>query len=162
MSVLSVGQTAPLFSLTGIDGRTYALNQNGARLTLAVFFKTTCPTCMLTWPYLEKLHQTYRGAGLAVWGISQDARDLSTAYASQYGSTFPILIDSDLRVSRAFDPEFVPTSLLIGAEGEIVDSVVAFNKAGLNHLSQMIAARLGVPAAIVAPPDDGKPPFRPG
>ncbi len=162
MSVLSVGQTVASFSLTGIDGKTYSLNQNGARLTLAVFFKTTCPTCLLTWPYLEKLHQTYRGAGLAVWGISQDARDLSTAFASKYGSTFPILVDADWRVSRAFDPEFVPTLLLIGAQGEIVDSLVAFNKAGLNHLSQMIAARLGVPAAIVAPPDDGNPVFKPG
>ncbi len=162
MSVLSVGQTAAPFSLTGIDGRTYALNQNGARLTLAVFFKTTCPTCALTWPYLEKLHQAFREAGLAVWGISQDARDLSAEFASRYGSTFPVLVDSEWGVSRAFDPEFVPTLLLIGPQGEIVDSLVAFNKAGLNHLSQMIAARLGVPPVTIAPPDDGNPPFRPG
>ncbi len=162
MSVLSVGQTAAPFSLTGIDGRSYTLNQNGARITLAVFFKTSCPTCQLTWPYLEKLHRTYRGAGLAVWGISQDRRDLSAAFATKYGGTFPTLIDSDWRVSRAFDPEFVPTLLLIGNQGEIVDSLVAFNKAGLNHLSQMIAARLGVPATIIAPPDDGNPVFKPG
>ncbi len=162
MSVLSVGQTALPFSLQGIDGRTYALNLNGARLTLAVFFKTTCPTCQLIWPYLEQLHQTYQVAGLAVWGISQDARDLSAAFASKYNGTFPILIDSDWRVSYAYDPEFVPTLLLIGTQGEIVDHQVGFNKAGLNHLSQMIAARLDMPATLIAPPDDGNPVFRPG
>ena len=162
MPIISIGQSAPPFSLGGIDGKTYSLNQDGARLTLAVFFKTTCPTCMLTWPYLEKLHQTYRGAGLAVWGISQDARDLSAAFASKYGSTFPILIDSDLRVSRTYDPEFVPTLLLIDRQGQIADSVIAFDKAKLNHLSNTIAARLGVPAAMIAPADDGNPVFKPG
>ncbi len=162
MSVFTVGQAAAPFSLDGIDGRTYALNQHGARLTLAVFFKTTCPTCALAWPYFEKLHQSYRDAGLAVWGISQDARDVSSLYASKRGSTFPILIDGDWRVSRVYDPEYVPTALLIDAAGAIVDRVVAFEKSGLNRLSETIAARLGTPAVVVAPPDDGNPAFRPG
>ncbi len=159
---LSEGQSARPFSLSGIDGKSYGLNQNGARLTLAVFFKTTCPTCQLTWPYLEKLFQSYRGAGLAVWGISQDARDLSAAFASKYHSTFPILIDADWRVSRVYDPEFVPTLFLISEDGIVAETVVAFDKSKLNHLSQTIAARLGVPPVTVASPDDGAPVFRPG
>ncbi len=162
MSIISAGQTAPVFSLGGIEGKSYTLNQNGARLTLAVFFKTTCPTCRLSWPYIEKIHQTYRAAGLATWGISQDARDASSEFASKYESTFPILIDSDWRVSRTYDPDFVPTVLLIDRAGQIIDSVVSFDKAKLNHLSNEIAGRLGVPAAIIAPTDDGNPPFKLG
>jgi len=162
MSTLSVGQSAPAFSLSGIDGKVYTLKKNGARLTLAVFFKTTCPACMLAWPYLEKIHQAYRDAGLAVRGISQHDRSRSSDFASQYGSTFPILVDADWRVSKLYDPEFVPTLWLIDAEGKIADSVVAFDKAGLNRLSQTIAARLGVAAAVIAPDGDGNPPFKPG
>jgi peroxiredoxin len=162
MPILSIGQSAPPFSLSGIDGKSYALNQDGARLTLAVFFKTTCPTCKMAWPYLERLYQSYRGAGLAVWGISQHARDLSEDYASKQGGTFPILVDADHRVSRIYDPEVVPTLILIDEQGKVVDNAVAFDKARLNHLSQTAAARLGVPAVIVAPPEDGNPPFRPG
>ncbi len=162
MSVLSIGQTAPAFALSGIDDQSYALNKDGARLTLAVFFKTTCPTCMLAWRYIEKIHQQFRDAGLAVWGVSPDARDVSIEFASKYGSTFPILLDADWRVSRAYDPEFVPTLLLIDRDSKIIESVVAFDKAGLNRLAEQIAARLGVPAAPVAPPDDGNPPFKPG
>ena len=162
MTLLSVGQTAPRFSLSGIDDKTYELGKDGARLTLAVFFKTTCPTCMMAWPYVERLYQVYRGSGLNVWGISQDAQDLSEQFASKYGSTFPILIDADWRVSREYDPAFVPTLLLIDQTGKIVDSVVAFDKAGLNRLAQVAAARLDAPAVIVAPADDGNPAFKPG
>jgi peroxiredoxin len=162
MSLLNVGETAPGFSLRGIDDRTYQLQRDGARLTLAVFFKTTCPTCMLTWPYVEKLHQAFGRAGLAVWGISQDAREVSGQFASKYGSTFPILIDADWHVSRMYDPEFVPTLLLIDHADQIVDSVVAFDKVGLNRLSEAIAAGLNMPPAVIAPSADGNPEFKPG
>lgn len=162
MTVLSIGQTAPAFTLSGIDDKAYALNKDGARLTLAVFFKTTCPTCAMTWRYLEKLHQQYRAAGLSVWGLAQDARDVSAEFASNRGSTFPILIDHAWSVSRAYDPQFVPTLLLIDRDRQIIDSVVAFDKAGLNRLAQTAAARLDAPAAVIAPADDGNPPFKPG
>ncbi len=162
MSFISIGETAPAFALSGIDDKAYTLNKDGARLTLAVFFKTTCPTCQLTWRYLKKLYQQYRATGLAVWGISQDTRDVSAEFASKQGSTFPILIDDAWRVSRAYDPAYVPTLLLIDRESKIVESVVAFDKAGLNRLAQAAAARLDAPAAIVAAANDGNPPFKPG
>ncbi len=162
MPIQSVGQSAPPFSLSGIDGKSYTFNPNGARLTLAVFFKVTCPTCAMTFPFLEKLYQTYRGAGLAVWGISQDDKPSSAQFASKNGATFPILLDAGLRTSRTYDPEFVPTGVLIDSDGKIADSLVGFNKAQLNHISQMVAGRLGVPPAIIAPENDGMPAFRPG
>ena len=162
MATLSVGKTAPPFSLTGIDGKSYALNKSGARLTLAAFFKTTCPVCMLAWPYIEKNHQAYKSAGLVVWGVSQHERDVSKNFASKYGSTFPILIDADWRVSKQYDPEVVPTLFLIDADNKIIDCVVSFDKAGLNRLSNAIATRLGVSASVIVPDDDGNPSFRPG
>jgi peroxiredoxin len=162
MAPLNVGQTAPGFSLTGIDNRTYELEKDGARLTLAVFFKTTCPTCMMAWRYIEKLYQQYRGAVFSVWGISPDARNVSVEFASKHRSTFPVLLDTDWRVSRAYDPEYVPTLFLIDQDGRIIDRVVAFDKAGLNRLAETIAARLQVPVAVIAPANDGNPAFKPG
>lgn len=162
MSVRNMGQTAPAFALSGVHGKNYELGKDGARLTLAVFFKTTCPTCMMAWRYIERIYAQYGGEGLVVWGISPDAREASAEFASKYGSTFPILIDSDWRVSRAYDPAFVPTLFLIDQDRQIVDTLVAFDKAGLNRLAQTIAARLNAPAVQIAPPDDGDPPFKPG
>lgn len=162
MATLAIGETAPAFSLRGIDGDTLALKQNGGRLTLAVFFKTTCPTCMLAWSYLEKIHQAYREPGLDVWGISQHDRARSVEFARDYKSTFPILLDDDWRVSKQYDPEFVPTLFLIDSAGQIIDRVISFDKAGLNRVSNFIAGKLGAPASVIAPNDDGNPPFRPG
>ncbi|MBI5300972.1 MAG: TlpA family protein disulfide reductase [Chloroflexi bacterium] len=162
MATLSVGQVAPAFSLRGADGTDFELNQHGARLTLAVFFKTTCPTCVLAFPYFEKMHQTLYDAGLVVWGISQNDRARSVEFARRYGSTFPILIDDAWRVSNEFDPEFVPTAFLIDRAGKIVERVVAFDKAGLNRVAHSVATTLSVAVPVIAPDKDGNPPFRPG
>lgn len=162
MPTLTVNQIAPAFTLKDLERRPHTLNAENAKLTLIVFFKTTCPTCMTAWSYIEKMHQAYRSAGLAVWGISQHDRQRSAEFAATYKSTFPILIDADWQVSKYYDPQFVPTMFLIDPSGKIIDSVVSFDKAGLNRLSQTIAAHLGVPAVLIAPDNDGNPPFRPG
>lgn len=162
MTTLNLGQTAPTFTLKDLDRRSHTLNKNGARVTLTAFFKTTCPTCMIVFPYIEKIYRAYRDAGLAVWGVSQHDRDRSADFAKQYASTFPILIDGDWQVSKAYDPAFVPTMWLIDPSGKIIDCVVSFDKAGLNRLSQTIAGHLNVAAQTVAPENDGNPSFRPG
>lgn len=159
MATLAAGTIAPTFTLNGVDGKPYSLNNTA--LALAVFFKTTCPVCMLAWPYLERMYQAYKDAGLDVWGISQHGRDVSKNFASKYGSTFPILLDEDWRVSKQYDPAVVPTLFLIDG-GKIIERVDAFNKAELNRLSNVIATRVGTRAVLIAPDDDGNPPFRPG
>lgn len=161
MSTRTVGQAAPAFSLKGLDGKSFTLYKDDARMTLVVFFKTTCPTCAMAFPYIEKIHRAYCNAGLAVWGISQHDRTRSADFATKYASTFPILIDDDWRVSKQYDPDYVPTSFLIDADGRISECVVAFKKAELNRISQIVAARLGVAAVTIAA-EDTNPPFKPG
>lgn len=162
MATLEIGQPAPAFTLRGADKQNYSLGTDGARLTLAVFFKTTCPTCAVAFPYIEKIFQTYRDAGLAVWGISQHDARRAKDFAAKYAATFPLLIDDAWRVSKQYDPDYVPTLFLIAPTGAICERVVSFDKAGLNRLAQTIADRLGVPPVLIAPDNDGVPAFRPG
>jgi peroxiredoxin len=162
MATLNVNQTAPTFSLRGLDDTTHTLYKDAAQISLVVFFKTDCPTCHLSWPYFEKLRQTYRDPGLVLWGISPHDKTRTIDFAARYPSTFPILLDNDWHVSKQYDPEFVPTAFLIEPSGKIIDRVVAFDKAGLNRIAQTVAARLNVPPQTIAPDKDGHPPFKPG
>ncbi len=117
---------------------------------------------MLAFPYIEKTHRAYGDAGLAVWGISQHDLSRSLAFAREYGATFPILIDEAWQASKQYDPQFVPTQFLIDPSGQILDLVVSFDKAGLNRVAQMVATRLKVNEVLIAPNQDGNPPYRPG
>src|SRR5260370_15316586 len=40
--------------------------------TLYAFFKTTCPTCELAWPYLDRIQEIAEEGSLSVLAVSQD------------------------------------------------------------------------------------------
>ncbi|HUQ93977.1 MAG TPA: TlpA disulfide reductase family protein [Bryobacteraceae bacterium] len=131
---------APLFPL---------LPAYGTR-TLLFFFETDCPTCRLITPYLNHLAS-------AVAGISQDPPPATQDYIQQLGVRFPVFLDEDWKVSRAYDPPTVPALYLIGPDGVIEDTLIGFDKAALNKL----AGALGH-AGTLALEFDGAPAFKPG
>jgi peroxiredoxin len=155
----SIGSRAPEFELRSVEGESHSLN---GQLTLAIFFKTTCPTCQYAWPFYERLYSAYRDAGLEVWGISQHDKERTRQYAIDFGATFPHLVDQDWKVSRQYDPEFVPTGFLIDKDKRIVDSFVSWNSADLSRLSRAIAGLLQVPAREMFKPDEDVIVFKPG
>jgi peroxiredoxin len=161
MTTVVTGERAPTVALTGLDGQVYRLEEAEGPV-LAVFFKVSCETCQLIFPYLEKLYQAYPQPGWHLWGISQDLAADSKAFAKKYGATFPILLDEGWAVSRAYDPEGVPTSFLIGPDGQVMCVLPAFQKAALDELSAAIADQIGVEPVVIFPEDDPAPPFKPG
>lgn len=162
MGMLQVGARAPTFMLRNVDGKTQALDWRSAPLTLAIFFKTSCPTCHYAWQYYQRLHEAYAPAGLRVLGISQDDAEQTRDYRDEFGATFPHLLDEGFAVSRAYDPDFVPTGFLIDAHGEIVETLVAWQSQRVNELASNIAARLSVTAQTIVRPEDGAVTFKAG
>lgn len=160
---LQIGAPAPELTLRGIDGRTYSLHQPPfSGPTLLVFFKTTCGTCDLAFPYINRLWTSYRD-GWRLWAVAQDPPPRAGDYARRHGMEYPVLPDTpDYSVSKPYDPPATPALFLIDADGRLAYTSHGFSKDDLNELSKLIAARLGLEAQVVAPPDDGQPAFRPG
>ena len=162
--VLEVGARAPDFTLDGIDGHRYALPDALASgpVTL-IFFKTTCATCDLTFPYLNRLTSSYSGDGWRLLAIAQDPAEAAREYAQRLGLTFPVLIDQKgYLVSQLYDPPATPTLFLIEPDRRIAYTTHGFSKDDLNDLSAAIAHRLGVEPQVIAQRGDGQPDFRPG
>lgn len=162
--MVTTGEAAPDFSLPDSVGQLHHL---GSALSVGpvvlAFLKADCATCQLTFPYLERLHQTYRTDRWQIWGICQHPSRAADWFAQRTGVTFPLLVDAkELSVSRAFDPPATPTIFLIDGKGIIQDVSWGFQKDQLNALAGHVAAWLGKEATTIAPGDDGNPPFRPG
>jgi len=91
-----------------------------------------------------------------VIGLSQDDERSTRDFVSQLRISYPVELDSGLKISRAYDPHNVPTFYLLDESGQVQRTLVGFDKQGLNEL----AAVLG--HAPIAPPDDGSPAWKPG
>lgn len=162
--MLTVGTEAPDFALESSAGPKRRLTDALRRgPVILAFFKADCATCQITFPYLESLYHAYRGEPRQIWGICQHPPRAADWFATRSGVTFPILIDApDFAVSRLYDPPATPTIFLIDGRGVIRDAFYGFAKSRLNVLANELAVTLGREAVIIAPPDDGKPSFRPG
>jgi peroxiredoxin len=128
---------------------------NGLPVLLA-FFKTSCPICQLTWPYLERLHRAYGAKAVHVVGISQNDADSSRAYYAEHGgATFDLLLDPEptFAASNAFAVESVPHLVLLSPEGRIEDVFAGWSKARMEALGARFASK-EVPFVPVVPPGD--------
>jgi peroxiredoxin len=119
---------------------------------LLVFFETDCPTCQLALPYLNALS----GDSVQVIGLSQDDEASTREFVRQMKIGFPVELDRGLKITRAYDPQSVPTFYLLDEDGQVQRTLIGFDKNGLNELA------LALGHAPIAPADDGAPAWKPG
>ncbi len=159
----TVGEPVIDFILRDTAGRSYhsADTRRHGPLVFA-FYKRSCPTCLYTLPFLERLHQAYQGNGPRVWGISQDTPEDTAALAHELGLTFPLLIDRDYEVTEAYDLVSVPNIYLVDQGDTIVRHAPAFIADELNAISRIFSERLGQPYRAVVTEADHAPSLKPG
>lgn len=118
---------APDFTLQTADGDTVRLQDLRGKVVLLNFWATWCPPCKAEMPDLDALHQEYGMAhDFTVIGVNmeEDAAKVQ-AFVAAYHVTFPLLLDSDGRVSNdLFAIRSLPTSMIIDRDGRLRDAWV--------------------------------------
>jgi thiol-disulfide isomerase/thioredoxin len=160
VAALEPGTPFPSIPLTDAKGASFAPTPGN---TLYVVFKTTCPTCELTWPYLERLRQTTEPSGLRIVAVSQDDPRKTSAYNARLGS----------RVETAFDREpwpasdrlgvtNVPTFFRVNPDGSIAETVVGFARDRMEGFARSAAEAAGKPYTKLFRAGDSAPASKPG
>lgn len=158
MALPQPGDPVPPLDLQDALGRPAAAA--GADVLYA-FFKTTCPTSELAWPYLDRIRQIAEGRTFRVIGVSQDSPEETRAFQEKAGTEVDVLFDAPpWRASAALDLQSVPTLLLVGADGRAREIVVGFQKSAMERLAR--AAADGRPAPPLFRHGENVPALRPG
>ncbi len=126
-----IGQIAPAFSLTGLDGKSYSLEQLRGKYVVIHFATTWCPFCNAEAPYLEQLYQAYRDKGVQVLIIDvKEDKELIEKWLQRFNLSFPVLLDENGTIATIYAPEGVQpdlarhevpiaSNLIIDKEGKI-------------------------------------------
>jgi peroxiredoxin len=164
MSPLAAGKPAPAFNLKTTAGRKVTLADALRKgPVLAAFFKVNCPTCQFTFPFLQRLHETYSGSNFTVLGVSQNDPAESRDFMRQFGVEFPVLVDeSGYPVSNQYGLTNVPTLFLISPDGKIKIASVGFTKADLESMAAEAARAGGKPASPLFKAGEVVPDTKPG
>ena len=116
------GKPAPLFTLSDVNGRTYALEDvRAAPMLVLYFFDAASPSSAEGLVSLDRLAQQFEGADLRIWGITRSsAAEVSDFIAGQKPG-FPVLLD-DRDVSGRYQARLVlPTVCILGPELRVLD-----------------------------------------
>jgi len=160
VAVLSPGSRLPELSLKDAHGNAAELPAGEA---LYGFFKTTCATCELAWPFFDRIGRLGAVGQLAVLAVSQDEPGETAAFNQRLGVRLPTLFDPvPWRSSQALGMESVPTFLRVGTDGMLREMVVGFQKEKMRTFATEAASLAGRPAAELFRPGDSVPAIKPG
>jgi len=112
--------TAPDFTLRSGEGRNLRLQEQRGRVVMVNFWATWCGPCRQEMPHLNRLYDKYKSSGFVLLGINIDDDPANAAaLAAKLGVSFPVLYDTDKRVSRLYDLNTMPSTVLIDRDGTV-------------------------------------------
>jgi cytochrome c biogenesis protein CcdA/thiol-disulfide isomerase/thioredoxin len=95
------------------------------KVVLVNFWTYSCINCLRTLPHIRSWAEKYRDRGLVVIGVhtpefafEKNVANVRTASAS-LGVGYPVVIDNDFAIWRAFDNQAWPAIYFIGADGRV-------------------------------------------
>jgi peroxiredoxin len=165
LSTLPAGELAPAISLKDTTGRSVTLEEAlNKGPVLAAFFKVSCPTCQFTFPFLERMYETYGNDGFTFLGVSQDDAADTREFAQEFGVKFPLLVDdeSTYTASNEYGITNVPSVFLISQDGKILERSVGFGKRDLENMAKEAARATNRPVAPLFRPGEVVPDQKPG
>jgi peroxiredoxin len=114
------GPAAPDFTLHAADGRNVRLEELRGQVVLVNFWATWCGPCREEMPRLNQLYEKYRKSGFVLLGVNIDDNPATAlATAGKLKVSFPILLDTDKRVSELYKLTDMPSTALIDRDGRL-------------------------------------------
>ncbi|MBM4299298.1 MAG: TlpA family protein disulfide reductase [Deltaproteobacteria bacterium] len=124
-SAPTVGAAAIPFELKSLDGKTFSLDSLRGRPLVLNFFASWCDPCREEMPIINDLAAKAAKENFALLGIAvDDSRAAVSEFAKELKLPFPIALDLNSTVKRAYRIFGPPATFFIDGQGVIRDIVL--------------------------------------
>ncbi|WP_152392691.1 redoxin domain-containing protein [Paenibacillus guangzhouensis] len=114
-----VGEAAPLFIIKDLQGQEIRLADYKGKGVLINFWASWCNPCVNELPLLNEAYKL-TGVPMLAINVGEDAETVQK-FVDRYELAFPIALDADNQIKQQYRAVGLPLTLLINAEGELVD-----------------------------------------
>jgi peroxiredoxin len=115
-----LGQMAPDFALHAAAGENVRLSEHRGEVVVLSFWSSRCASCRTQLAALNRSLATYASAGLSVYGVGVDDDPVqSREFAHTAGVGFELLLDPAKAVSRSYQVDNLPMTVLIDRNGTV-------------------------------------------
>ncbi|MFM7450774.1 MAG: peroxiredoxin [Leptolyngbyaceae cyanobacterium] len=103
---LSIGDTAPAFTVKDTNGNTVSLaNYAGKTVVLYFYPKDDTPGCTKEACGFRDNYSQYLDQGITVFGVSMDDEASHQQFTDKFNLPFPLLADTNGVITKAYDVE---------------------------------------------------------
>ena len=114
---------APDFALQDAERKLHRLSEQRGKVVLVNFWATWCPPCRREMPSMQRAWKKLQGRNFEMYAVNV-GEDEDTIFGFTFSTgvelTFPILLDRDALVIKAWPVIALPTSFVIDPQGRIV------------------------------------------
>lgn len=114
------GQAAPDFALKSSSGENLRLSEYRGDVVMINFWATWCGPCRQEMPLLDELYSRYERVGFNLLGVNiDDDSRRAMQMIEELGVNFPVLFDARKEVSKLYEVEAMPVTVLVDREGNV-------------------------------------------
>jgi peroxiredoxin len=115
-----LGHEAPDFALHAVGGNNVRLSEHRGDVVVLSFWGSRCGQCRTQLAALDRSFKTYHPAGLQVFGVNvDDDQGGALEFAHTQALGFPLLLDPQKAVARAYLVDNLPMTVLIDRGGTV-------------------------------------------
>ena len=120
---------APDFSLEDARGNLLRLRDLRGKVVLLNFWATWCPACNQEMASMEALHRKLSEQGLVIVAVNfREEPEEVNSFLQNHRLTFRVVLDRDGETFTRYETWSLPTSYLIGRNGNLLGKVIGYRK----------------------------------
>jgi cytochrome c biogenesis protein CcmG, thiol:disulfide interchange protein DsbE len=137
------GGPTPSLTLTDHQGTSHTLAAYQGRVVLVNFWATWCEPCREEMPALQQLQNILGKERLVVLAVNYgESSGKVQEFAGHMPVDFPLLLDSNTEVAKAWQVRVLPTSFVLSPDGKIQYSAVGTLDWGAPSMVKRLTALL--------------------
>ena len=119
---LNVGNRAPDFTITTIDGEEITLSDLRGQVVLLNFWGTWCTPCIHEMPEFQEAYENHQGDSFTILALAVqgDTQAAVTQFRDNFDITFPLAVDEGDHINNQYGIFAQPSTLILNEEGIIV------------------------------------------
>ncbi|MEA3326429.1 MAG: redoxin domain-containing protein [Chloroflexota bacterium] len=121
------GFMAPDFTLSSPEEEMQSLSDYRGKPVLVFLWASWCSVCKRAMPGLQSVYEDYAVKGFEILAVNTTFQDTLTTAINTFqseGYTYQLLLDRKGSVAQAYRLYALPTAILVGSDGRVLDVVI--------------------------------------
>jgi peroxiredoxin len=117
---VDTNSVAPDFTLNAQGGKSVELTQFKGQVVMLNFWASWCGPCRQEMPLLDSIYKKYSKLGFTIIGVNVEPDSkAANDWLKQTPVSFPILYDTDSKVSKLYGVSGMPSTVIVDRKGTV-------------------------------------------